>query len=284
MRFINAHLAAFEIEPLYPLEIFKDFVAKVDADCAIESSCKIEADRLLGSRFLIFFFQEFEGRLAQILDFFRQVESRAEVQINYDLLQQFLGKTFDFSKVEVLTTGIDLRPNVTDSSLKIHIRLIDYPEKIDAAVALGGNNTTALRLVELQSVPQIGFDFFLDGRSEIELYFELKKEQRQQPDIQAFLKQSFSPPVLQPLKATNLFHIALSKANAEPVLYYQLHDIKDLFTYFTINNTAQRVQAFYQHQATLFYMWVGVTQQELNNNRIENVRLYYHQRFMSAFS
>ena len=37
---------------------------------------------------------------------------------------------FNFSKITVFSTGIDLRTNLADSSLKMHIRLKDYPEKI----------------------------------------------------------------------------------------------------------------------------------------------------------
>lgn len=281
LHFIGSHRAAFEVEPLYPLEIFEDFVAKFDGDCTLEASCKVESDKLLAGRFLIFFFEQFEERLAKIMNFFRQVESRADVQINYDLLQQFLGKAFDFSKVKSLTTGIDLRHNLADSSLKMHIVLENYPEKVDTALALEGNSSDALRPIALQSTSVIGFDFYLDGRSEIELYVELKEERFQQPAIQAALKQSFPPSVLQPLQASDMFGLGLSKANNQPVLYYKLKDQKDLLNYFVINNTAQKVHAFYQHQATLPYMWVGVTQKELQQSRIENVRLYYHQSFVT---
>ncbi|MDM3859955.1 MAG: DUF5838 family protein [Aphanizomenon gracile PMC644.10] len=282
LNFINAHLQAFDVEPLYPLEIFKDFVAKNNSISSMEASCKIEADKLLASRFLVFIPQDIERNLSEILTFFRQVESRVNVQINYDLLQKFLGKSFDFSKVGKITTGVDLRPNIADSSLKIHLRLDEHPEKmakIETALALDGNNSHILRWIALQTVPQIGFDFYLNGRSEIELYCELTEEQFKQPDIQTFLQQTFPPSVLQPLKVSQVFHIGLSKDNADPVIYYNLKDKKDLLSYFSINDTAQRVHAFYQHQGTLPQMWVGVAQRELENSMIDNIRLYYYKSF-----
>jgi LynF/TruF/PatF family peptide O-prenyltransferase len=279
LHFISNHRAAFEVEPLYPLEIFDNFVANFDGDCTIEASCKIESDKLIAGRFLIFFLEQFEERLGKILDIFRQVESRADVQINYDLLHKFFGKSFDFSKVKRLTTGVDLRNNLADSSLKMHIVLESYPEKVDTALALDGNTSASLRSIELESVSLIGFDFYLNGRSEIELYTGLAEEQFQQPETQTFLKQIFPPPVLQPLKAADFFYVGLSKANAAPVLYYNLKEQKDLLNYFAINDTAQKVHTFYQHQAILPSMWVGVTQQELQKSRIENIRLYYYQKF-----
>lgn len=285
LYFIKAHSQAFEVESsLYPLEIFEDFIAKLDDNSVIglEASCKIEADKLLAARFLAFSNPPFESSLAQAIKFYRQVENRVNVRLNYDLLQQFLGESFDFSKVYRSTVGVDLRHNLADSSLKMHIRLKDYPEKIATALALNGNHySDALRWIALQTIPQVGFDFYLDGRSEIELYVELTEEQFQQPQIRVLLEQSFPPAVLKPLQVSDVFHIGLSKANADPILYYNLNDKKDLLNYFAINDMARKVHAFYQHQEVLAEMWVGVAQQELLNSRIENIRLYYHKSFVT---
>jgi LynF/TruF/PatF family peptide O-prenyltransferase len=280
LHFINAHRQAFEVKSLYPLEIFQDFVAKNNGVSLIESSCKIEADKLLAGRFLVFNPKPNKRKLAESIAFFHQVENRVDVQINYELLYKFIGNYFDFSKVNIITTGIDLRENLADSSLKIHFQFLDvYPEKIESALALSGNTFASLHGIALQTITLIGFDFYLDGRSEIELYCELRGDQLQQPDIQAFLKQTFPPSVLRPLKASSKFDIGLSKANADPVLYYLLKNKKDLLSYFSINDTAKRVHSFYQHQETINFMWAAVTQRELEKNRIDNIRLYYYKYF-----
>jgi LynF/TruF/PatF family peptide O-prenyltransferase len=60
---------------------------------------KIELDKLIASRFMLFFqdkAQEWPKYLAQSLAFFQQVENRVGVQLDYSLLQQFLGDNFDF--------------------------------------------------------------------------------------------------------------------------------------------------------------------------------------------
>ena len=285
LRFIKAHRQAFEVEPsLYPLEIFEDFIAKLDDNSvsSLEASCKIEADKLLAARFLAFINPPFESSLAQALKFYRQVENRVGVRLNYDLLEQFIGKSFDFSKLRRFTVGVDLRQNLADSSLKMHIVLDNYPEKVATALALEGNHySDELRWIALQTVHLVGFDFYLNGRSEIELYSELTEEQFQQPQSRALLEQSFPPAVLEPLQVSDLFYIGLSKANANPVLYYHLKNKKDLLNNFAINDMARKVHDFYQHQEVLAEMWVGVAQQELVNNRIENIRLYYYKSFVT---
>uniref|UniRef100_B8HTX9 Uncharacterized protein n=1 Tax=Cyanothece sp. (strain PCC 7425 / ATCC 29141) TaxID=395961 RepID=B8HTX9_CYAP4 len=279
LQFIKAHQAAFEVEPLYPLALFEALVETFDEDCALEASCKIEFDQLIASRFLIFFSQNFEQNLARVLNFMTQVNQRVDVQINTDLLYHFLGQKFDFRKMIRLATGVDLRSNLADSSLKIHIRLEDYPEKIESALALHGNPDDASYWADLNAIANIGLDFYLDGRSEIEFYPELSEERFQQPEMQVLLQQMFPPFVLAPLKASEIFGFGLSKANPSAVLYYQLKNKQDLPSYFAINDKAHQVHGYYLHQDTRPYMCVGVAQSELAKTRIDQIRLYYHQFF-----
>lgn len=287
LQFIRNHQQAFDVEPIYPLPLFEDFVMGVKGDCGLEASCKIELDKLIASRFLLFFkdkAQEWQKYLNQSLTFFSQVETQVGVEIDYSLLNQFLGSGFDFSKVGNFTTGIDLRSNLADSSLKIHFRIEDYPEKLETSLALSGDSISSL-IKELPSypltklIPQIGFDFYFNGSSEIELYLEVGEDDFQHPEIKKFLWERFSTVALEPLKASSMFHLGLSKANNDPVLYYNLKNKKDLVNYFNLNDMGQRVHSFYQHQNILPQMWVGTAQKELEKTRIENIRLYYYKLF-----
>jgi LynF/TruF/PatF family peptide O-prenyltransferase len=281
LQFIRAHQQAFDVEPIYPLRLFEDFVMAVDGDCTIEASCKIELDKLIASRFLLFFkdkAQQWQKYLNQSLTFFSQVETRIGVQIDYSLLYEFLGEHFDFSKTTVFSAGIDLRKNLADSSLKMHIRIQDYPEKLNKAFALSNGAANSNSLSQYSSL--IGFDFYFNGNSEIEIYAEVSEADFFQPETQNLVWRNFPQSVLKPLKASNIFLVGLSKANTNPVLYYHLKDRQDLSNYFKLNDTAQRVHSFYQHQDILPSMWVGTTQKELEKTRIENIRLYYYKSFI----
>lgn len=280
IQFIRNHQQAFDVEPIYPLRLFEDFVMEVEGDCNIEASCKIELDKLIASRFMLFFkdqSQEWQKCLAQSLAFFQQVENRVGVQLDYSLLQKFLGHNFDFSKLEVLSAGLDLRTNLADSSLKIHIRIKDYPEKLQTAFVLSDGAADSDYLSEF--VELIGFDFYFNGKSEIEIYAELQEDDFFRPETINLVWRHFPDSVLKPLQGSNVFFTGLSKANNNPVLYYHLNNRQDLTNYFKINDTAQRVHSFYQHQDILPNMWVGTTQKELEKTRIENIRLYYYKFF-----
>ncbi|MFM7883345.1 MAG: DUF5838 family protein, partial [Microcystis panniformis] len=256
------------------------FVMEVEGDCSIEASCKIELDKLIASRFMLFFkdkAQEWQKYLAQSLAFFQQVENRVGVQLDYSLLQRFLGDNFDFSKLEVLSAGIDLRTNLADSSVKMHIRIGDYPEKLATAFVLSDGVADSNYLSGF--VHLIGFDFYFNGKSAIEIYAEVREDDFFKPEIINQVWQHFPKSALKPLQASSLFYTGLSKANHNPVLYYHLKNKQDLANYFKLNDTAQRVHSFYQHQDILPNMWVGTAQQELEKTRIENIRLYYYKYF-----
>ena len=302
LQFIRAHQNAFDVEPSFPLQLFEDFVVGVEGDCTIEASCKVEFDKLIASRFLLFLndsTQSFASKIAKALNFFHQVEKRVNLKINYDLLQQFMAadSRFDFEKVHtLLSCGIDLRSDLSEASLKMHFRIDSDQqdaeaslELVESALTLSNPDRYSLELWDTfsQLIPKyklislIGFDFYLNGHSDIELYLEIMEEDFQRPEIRNLLQQSFSESVLAPLKNADIFYIGLSQANANPVLYFRLKRKQDLLTNFRVNSAAQRVHSFYQQQVTLPHIWVGVAEQELQNSWIENIRLYYHRGFFT---
>ncbi|WP_293123803.1 LynF/TruF/PatF family peptide O-prenyltransferase [Microcoleus sp. bin38.metabat.b11b12b14.051] len=281
---IGAHKNAFEIESLYPLDIFEQLVAKT-GECGLEFSCKIERERLYPARFNLSFGQDrkFADSFQQILSFFHQVAGRVGVTINYDLLQEFLGHNFDWSKVEGLQTGVDLRPEIPNSRLKLIFRIKDYPERLETAIALNRDcDTEEFRALLIYSVLVIGFDFFLDGRSEIELYPEIQRADFQRIDVQQRLLQVLSLPALQPLEASNVMMVGFSKANPDnKIVYYSLEDKNNFLNYFSANDLTRKVHAFYQQQPVLKSMWIGLAERELSAGIIQNINLYYNQSFVN---
>jgi LynF/TruF/PatF family peptide O-prenyltransferase len=129
IQFVRNHQQAFDVEPIYTLRLFEDFVMEVEGDCNIEASCKIELDKLIASRFMLFFkdqSQEWQKCLTQSLAFFRQVENRVGVQLDYSLLQKFLGHNFDFSKLTVLSMWVGTTQKELEKTRIENIRLYYY--------------------------------------------------------------------------------------------------------------------------------------------------------------
>ena len=53
------------------------------------------------------------------------------------------------SLLEVLSAGIDLRTDLADSSVKMHIRIGDYPEKLATAFVLSDGAAVIISVVLL---------------------------------------------------------------------------------------------------------------------------------------
>lgn len=283
LRYIGNHKQAFDIEPLYPLALFEEFVATT-GDCLIECSGKIKQDQLYPARInLQFSDQQYFHNIHASIDFLKRAASRTDVNLDLDILSTFLVGNFDYSKVQTVLLGIDLRHNLSESRLKLFIRIGDYPEKMALAKRLCKIAPESEAMLRSDTV-HIGFDFYLDGRSAIELYPELKKNEFNHPFIYNQLKTMLSPEALKPLPVCSLFGIGLSPANEVNVLYYHLENIQDFLSYFPINDTACRVHDFYLQQDGSRKMWVALSESEMQAGKINNVNLYYSKAFTSQTS
>ncbi len=280
LHYIGAHQTAFEGEPFYPLEVFERLTAETEGGL-VESSCKIEKDKIYPVRFNLSFGAEtLIENFNRTLNFFHEAENRTDVKVDLELLQKFLSPTFDFSKLKGLQTGVDLRSELGQSRLKLVVRIKDYPEKIEQALALhSDSDTEEFRQLLLYSCLVIGFDFYLDGRSAIELYPEIKKQDFLRRDIQQQILQVLSPQALRPLNASSMLMVGFSKTNPDKIVYYQLENKNDLLNYFSLNDAARRVHAFYQEQPVRPSMWVGLPERELLGGTIQNINLYYQKYF-----
>lgn len=273
LRYFQEHKNAFDIGNLYPLDRFEEFL-QTQEDCIIDSSCKIVSDRFYAARFtLAYFLGNFGDKINAALDFFRTVEGRVEVKINYQLIRDFLGIYFNFYKVKRVLIGVDARPEVRDSRLKLFIWIDDYPEKQETAIKLCGDSQE-LRTLMIQNNLLIGFDFCLDGRAEIELYPTLSEEELKQISIRKKLATMLPALALQLLENCHAIQIGFSKANPCKILYFHPQD-PNYFIDNLGNEIAKRVHAYYRHQPVKDLV-VAIPENQLLGQSIQQLNLYYY--------
>jgi len=272
LYYINQHKQAFTVEPVYPLQLFEAFVAR-SPDWGLECSCKIEGERLEATRFNIFRKVPNASHYASVMDFFEQVAVRSPIRLNYNLLREFLGHDFDFSKVMEILAGVDLRKELGQSRLKFWLVIEKYPERLARAIGLckPGEELKILPLEELILV--VGFDLFLNGRSEIEMYPNIDEDWLKQPGIQKRLSLMLAKQTLDLTDSCWALGIGISQANPEKILYYRTRD-PDNFIPGLRNDLANRVQAFYRHQPVKGCI-IGLRESEIIAKKIENINFYY---------
>jgi LynF/TruF/PatF family peptide O-prenyltransferase len=276
---ISAHQQEFEIEDLYALDIFKSFVESIENTaglCSLESGGKIEIDQLHPARFALLFELKNTDQLKAVLDFFEQVNARVDIKINRSLIDKFFTADFDFSKLKEFGIGVDLRKELSKSSLELALTIENYPEKQELAIFLTGKDLEKdARMLLVNNFLHIGFDFEFNGKSNIELYPYINKQEWQRVDVQQRLIQVLSPVALQPLPICQRICVGLSQANSARKIYYYIENINDFLSYFPANDLARRVHAYYQQQPVK-EMAIALLESELQAGTIQRMNLYYN--------
>lgn len=279
LYYLAQHKRAFDIGYIYPLDIFESFVEQ-QSDWGIECSCKIEQDILYPNRFNLFPGKVSSLEVNLVLDFFRQVEARVGVKFDYQIIQQFLGHNFDFSKVTNIVTGVDFRKDFSASRLKFWFWIDGYPEKLETAISLLGDRED-LRLLYTNQQWLVGFDFYLNGKSTIELYPQITQEQLGQREIQLRLAKVLSPQTLQFLDVFSGVLIGFTQNNPDRLIYgYLLNPSK--FIDNLHNDLANRVHSYYRGQP-VFNTMVCLSEKELLTGSIDKFNLYYQMSNASSY-
>lgn len=280
LRYLGEHLRAFNIEPIYPIDLFQEFV-EIHKGSGIACGCNIDKDRLYPARFYVTFEPtapdkpSMQQSLKAGLNFLRQAEKRPEVRINYELLERLIGSGLEIDKVQSITIGIDARPELTESRIKLVISMKNYPEKIAAAIELCGEDRNWPAILANNILVGVGLDFFLNGHSAIEIYPTFYLEDLQRAEVQLLLKKMLPPRALPLLAECTSFQFGISKENASDALYFNGPPDPNYFVENLNNEMAKKVHAYYRHQ-NYKYLFVGIPEAEFYEPTIENVKIYYY--------
>ncbi|MEG3898948.1 MULTISPECIES: LynF/TruF/PatF family peptide O-prenyltransferase [unclassified Microcoleus] len=270
---INQHKQVFDIDYLYPLDIVEQFVQEQATNWGLECSCKIEKEQLYPIRFNIFSENSIiEQKINSVLNFFQKVGTKANVKLDYQILRKFLGNNFDLSKVTKIVTGVDLRPDFSKSRLKFWLWLDNYPEKLETAISLCGDRED-LRMLYINNYWLVGFDFYLNGHTTIELYPIINSEQLKQKEVHQRLAKVLSVPALEILDAFSTILIGFAPSNQDRLLYGYLVNPNEFINSLQ-NDMANKVHAYYRNQSVLNTM-ICLSERELVYGKTENLNLYY---------
>ena len=290
LEYIGKHKRAFDIyEDLYPLKLFEDFVqVHANKDSISACYCNIDKDRLYAARFglgisglaiglatlqeaqvLYNRQQQFQAAIS----FFRKVESHAQVKLNYQLIQQFFSNHFDFRGVTWIGVGVEARPEIGDSRLKLYVTLENAPEKVETAIALCGDSSI-LRAFLVNKKLEVGFDLFLNGHSEIELYPTITQDELRRVDIRSRILPLLPPHALPLLEQCSIFQVGISPANESNILYFDNVFNPNSFIDNLGNEMSKKVHAYYRHEPVQV-LQVGIPEKEFYARSIEQVKLYY---------
>ncbi|WP_414567368.1 DUF5838 family protein [Nostoc sp. CCY 9925] len=281
LRYIEDHKQIFDIENSYLLNCFEEFIGKQrkDKGGSIICCCNVEKDRLYPARFY-YLCEVHVSDATKLLDiedflvFCRGIEERPELQINRQLLQQFLATGLDTSKVDMVSFAIDVRPEVRHSRIKLYLTIKDYPEKIATAIKLCGEQRDWKNLI-INGMLLVGFDFFFDNRSAVEVYPTFYPTDLQRSDVQAYLTSILPVKALPLLNESTCVQIGISDQNDSDVLYFAGFKSPNRAVDYVGNEMVKQVHSHYRNR--VFHdLYLGMPESEFFADSIQRVKMYYH--------
>ncbi|WP_414567370.1 LynF/TruF/PatF family peptide O-prenyltransferase [Nostoc sp. CCY 9925] len=287
LQFIRSYCDAFDVEPTFALRLFEEAVLELEAPSGVEPICNVEGDRLFAVHFQVASYEHTWPRsLTDASNFLDKVESRIDLKINRNLLDRFSALYIGSSKIKNNTIGIDLRPTLHDSSIKIYMHITPGEGNEDlvmTAIALDGAEYSAeLTEVLIKDVVIIGFNLFLDGRSNILIAAgspggKYKLQGSFGKHFTAYIQKNFSHKVISIFNVSDFVAASFSKEKIEPGLHFHFLNIKDIRRYFAFNSIGNKIYDFCQSQDCVTYAGVSTTEKELKSNRLDKYSFFYNQ-------
>lgn len=286
LQFIRSHLDAFDVEPSFPLPLFEEAILAIEGSCGVEPACNVAGNRLLAADFQVANYgQTWPRSLADASKFLDQVERRIDIKINRNLLDQFSALYIGSRKIENNTIGIELHPQLQDSFIKIYMHIHPGENNGDlvmTAMALDGTQySPELTEVLMRDVVVIGFNLFLDGRTNIEIWAGSPGGKHQIQGnfgryLTAYIQKNFSHKVISLFNISDLFVASFSRKTIDPLLYFQFFNIKEIPQHFRFNSLGDKIYNFCQSQDCITYAAVSAKERDLESSQLENYSFIYN--------
>ncbi len=215
-----------------------------------------------------------------------KVERRIDVKINRNFLDKFSLLYINSSKIENNTIGIDLRPTVRDSAIKIYMHINPGEGNEDlvmTAIALDGTQySPEVTEVLVKDVIVIGFNLFLDGSTNVEIWAgspggEYQSQGNFGRYFAAYIRRNFSPKVISLFDVSDTISASFSRQKIDPLLQFHFFDIRDIPKHFVFNSLGSKILDFCLSQDCITNAGVSATEQELESNRLNNYGFFYNQ-------
>jgi LynF/TruF/PatF family peptide O-prenyltransferase len=188
-------------------------------------------------------------------------------------MDEFLDQSFDFRRSRKVVTGIDIRTDFPESRLKMWFMLTDYPEKVERAVALHGDDCDVTRL-KLHDEFLVGFDFRFDGRSAIKLYPDVRPWELRDPAHRVILGNALSGEALEAMGRCRWTHIYLARHHAGRVLQFHPAEPDEFVARYLAPEMVRPVHELYEG-TPLLDMVVSVRERDLADRPIRDFTVYY---------
>jgi LynF/TruF/PatF family peptide O-prenyltransferase len=120
-------------------------------------------------------------------DLLNKIARHENVFLNRDILQQIVSNDLDMSKVIASGLGLDLKEQIPDSKVKCYLLFREYPEKAEQVISFHPP-LDGIRNYLIHDEFGFGINMYFDGRSDVEIYPCLNRQNLNNAALMAELK------------------------------------------------------------------------------------------------
>ncbi|MCL5261223.1 MAG: DUF5838 family protein [Gammaproteobacteria bacterium] len=176
----------FNIGSSVPLKVFEDFLLGNVNWTNLECSNNYNNGTVFSQRFNLWFYstknrQNIKKNISDILSFFDQMESSCSIKFDYSLLNYVL-RRFDFDEIYSVTCGVDFRPCLEESKMKIWFITKKHTKKIFDIIMIHGAFDETMELCKAvkpisNTLNLFGLELSFSGTTRFKIYpyFSQKK-------------------------------------------------------------------------------------------------------------
>ena len=179
----------------------------------------------------------------------------------------------DLRGVKKVVTGIDLRPEVARSRVKLWFMLSDAPELVKRGITLHGERKP-VRTLRLHEEFLVGFDLRFDGTSGVKVYPDVRPAELADPRTFARLGRILPARALEAMRACLWTHVYLGKHNRDIVLQLHPADPDSFVSRYLPKKLGHALHAVYDG-CRLLDMVVSVEAGQLAQRAVDRFAIYH---------
>lgn len=278
-RMYNFHKKEFSLEKNTFLRLFEKLLSTPPCS-VLECSANISPKSTHAARIRLGYQQnDIQDGLHAIYNYSNKIAECENVLLNRDILDQIVDNDLDVSRVIALGLGLDYKANISDSKIKYYLMIRESPEKVDQVLSLHPPlDNTRDYLIHEEFV--FGIDMYFDGRTSIEIYPSLNRQDFNNTALMSQLK--LRNAVRELINECNLLHISFESNGRRVFYFHPQHPTKFVRL---LNN--RQLSLAYSHVQILNYILsqsykqdlisvnLCLLEDEITSKDIQNIGLQY---------
>ena len=187
---------------------FLDFVDN-SPDCDVEMSRKVVGNDFNQSRLTIGLHQNLSVHIIKVLTFLNSIK-----EINTEPLIKFFLQS-DPRQLQLIVFGVEMGTSPSTTRYKIHLQYYKHPRLIDTVMNHPESNSKSFNFLTMGEIT-VGFDLFLDGRTEYRTYVSFTSPQQ----YKMFFEKFYEPHIVDAMYSSENLWLAWKYKHAETFIYF----------------------------------------------------------------